>query len=88
MLTGQIFNGIDLKSLIIYIPGLSFKIENIDFVMSPKVNRMDLFLQLIMALAVARMSALRWLEFETVDLTQVGSQAKWSQQGKWNPRPG
>ena len=31
MLTGQIFNGIDLKSLIIYIPELSSKIEDIDF---------------------------------------------------------
>ena len=31
MLTGQIFNGIDLKSLIIDIPGLSSKIEDIDF---------------------------------------------------------
>ena len=31
MFTGQIFNGIDLKSLIIYIPGLSSKIEDIDF---------------------------------------------------------
>ena len=31
MLIGQIFNGIDLKSLIIDIPGLSSKIEDIDF---------------------------------------------------------
>ena len=31
MLTGQIFNGIDLKRLIIDIPGLSSKIEDIDF---------------------------------------------------------
>ena len=31
MLTGQIFNGIDLKILIIDIHGLSSKIEDIDF---------------------------------------------------------
>jgi len=31
MLTSQIFNIIYLKSLIIYIPGLSSKIEDIDF---------------------------------------------------------
>jgi len=31
MLTGQIFNGIDLKRLIIDIPELSSKIEDIDF---------------------------------------------------------
>ena len=55
MLTGQIFNEIDLESLIIYIPGLSSNIEDIDsFVISPKVNRMGPFLQLIMALAVVR----------------------------------
>jgi len=31
MLAGQIFNRIDLKSLIIDIPGLSSKIEDINF---------------------------------------------------------
>ena len=31
MLTDQIFNGIDLKNLIIDISGLSSKIEDIDF---------------------------------------------------------
>ena len=31
MLTGQIFDGIDLKSLIIDITGLSSKIKDIDF---------------------------------------------------------
>ena len=31
MLTSQIFNGNDLKSLIIDIPGLSSKIKDIDF---------------------------------------------------------
>ena len=55
MFTGQVFNRIDLKRLIIDIPRLSSKIEDIDFLrLSPKVNRMDPFLQLIMALAVAR----------------------------------
>ena len=55
MFTGQIFKEIDLKSLIIYIPGLSSKIKDIDFLRYvSKVNRMDPFLQLIMALAVAR----------------------------------
>ena len=70
MLTGQIFNEIDLKSLIIDIPGLSSKIETLtSFVMSPKVNRMDPFLQLIIALAVARNGRPKMTEFEPADLT-------------------
>ena len=55
MLTGQIFNGIDLKSLIIDIPSCLPRLKTLtSFIMSPKINRMDPFLQLIMALAVAR----------------------------------
>ena len=55
MLTGQIFNRVDLKSLIIDILGCLPRLKAMtSFVMSPKVNRMDPFLQLIMALAVAR----------------------------------
>ena len=46
MLTGQIFNGIDLKSLIIDTLDCLPKMKTLtSFVMSPKVNRMDPFLQ-------------------------------------------
>jgi len=55
MLTGQIFNKIDLKSLIIDTLGYLLRLKTLtSFVMSPKVNRMDPIPQLIMALAVVR----------------------------------
>ena len=55
MFTCDVLNEVDFKCLVFYISGLFYRLKTLTFlVMSLKLNLIDPFLQLIIALAIAR----------------------------------